>query len=185
MAERQTGYRKASLVLFAGFAVVKWRSRSVAKSAYLYSLRTKLTFHDANTGFPAGNDVCGTSTEMTSHYPDLGSASDLVKQIFNQSGALSRSSSWRVNSMEFLHSFLRRHFATKRCIGGVTKCIILYVPATCWDRLNQNHWPHMSKIAELVIVLKKCSWQPTFAIGSFFKFCVIWNLCFIDNFQLL
>ena len=57
----------------------------------LYSLRTKLTFRDANTGFPAGNDVCGTSTEMTCHYPNLGSASDLVKQIFNQSGALPRS----------------------------------------------------------------------------------------------
>ena len=33
MAERQTGHRKSSLVLFASFAVVKWRSRSVAKSA--------------------------------------------------------------------------------------------------------------------------------------------------------
>ena len=33
MAERQIGHRKSSLVLFARFPVVKWRSRSVAKSA--------------------------------------------------------------------------------------------------------------------------------------------------------
>ena len=34
MAERQIGYRKSSLVLSARFPVVKWRSRSVAKSPY-------------------------------------------------------------------------------------------------------------------------------------------------------
>ena len=34
MAERQIGQRKWSLVLSARFPVVKWRSRSVAKSAY-------------------------------------------------------------------------------------------------------------------------------------------------------
>ena len=33
MAEREIGNRKSSLVLFARFPVVKWRSRSVAKSA--------------------------------------------------------------------------------------------------------------------------------------------------------
>ena len=32
-AERQIGHRKSSLVVFARFSVVKWRSRSVAKSA--------------------------------------------------------------------------------------------------------------------------------------------------------
>ena len=31
MAERQIGHRKSSLVLYARFPVVKWRSRSVAK----------------------------------------------------------------------------------------------------------------------------------------------------------
>ena len=34
MVEQQIGYRKSSLVLSARFPVVKWRSRSVAKSAY-------------------------------------------------------------------------------------------------------------------------------------------------------
>ena len=32
VAERQIGHRKSSLVLSARFPVVKWRSRSVAKS---------------------------------------------------------------------------------------------------------------------------------------------------------
>ena len=35
MAERQIGHRKSSLVLSARFPVVNWRSRPVAKSAYL------------------------------------------------------------------------------------------------------------------------------------------------------
>ena len=34
MAQLQVGHRKSSLVLTARFLVVKWRSRSVAKSAY-------------------------------------------------------------------------------------------------------------------------------------------------------
>ena len=34
MAQRQIGHRQSSLVLTARFPVVKWRSRSVAKSAY-------------------------------------------------------------------------------------------------------------------------------------------------------
>ena len=33
MAERQIVHRKSSIVFSAGFPVVKWRSRSVAKSA--------------------------------------------------------------------------------------------------------------------------------------------------------
>ena len=36
MAERQIGHWKSSLVLSARFPVVKWRSRSVAKSAPLF-----------------------------------------------------------------------------------------------------------------------------------------------------
>ena len=36
MAVRQIGHRKSSLVFSARIPVVKWRSRSVAKSAYLY-----------------------------------------------------------------------------------------------------------------------------------------------------
>ena len=39
MAERQIGYRKSSFVLSGRLPVVKWRSRSVAKSANLVHLR--------------------------------------------------------------------------------------------------------------------------------------------------
>ena len=38
MAEWQIGHRKSSLVLSARFPVVKWRSRSVAKSAYYLNM---------------------------------------------------------------------------------------------------------------------------------------------------
>ena len=38
MAESQIGHRKSSLVLSTRFPVVKWRSRSVAKSAYYLQL---------------------------------------------------------------------------------------------------------------------------------------------------
>ena len=38
MAEGQIGHRKSSLVLSARFPVVKWRSRSVTKSAYYLNM---------------------------------------------------------------------------------------------------------------------------------------------------
>ena len=41
MAERQIGYRKSSFVLSGRLPVVKWRSRSVAKSANLVHLRNR------------------------------------------------------------------------------------------------------------------------------------------------
>ena len=58
MAEREIGNRKSSLVLFARFPVVKWRSRSVAKSAFIINPKptTKAT---AVTG--AGISFLGNS----------------------------------------------------------------------------------------------------------------------------
>ena len=50
---------------------------------------------------------------MNAEIPCLGFASDCLKICFNQSEALPRSGWWRVISMEFLYSFLRRHFAGK------------------------------------------------------------------------
>ena len=41
MVERQIGDRKSSLVLSARFPVAKWRSRSVAKSAYYLPLDSR------------------------------------------------------------------------------------------------------------------------------------------------
>ena len=55
---------------------------------------------------------------MTRHFQDHGCASDWLKKSFDQSEALPRSGKWRVNSMEFLCLFLRRHFAG----GGVAQC---------------------------------------------------------------
>ena len=59
------------------------------------------------------------SIVMTCDYSDLGSASDWMKQILNQSEALPRSEQWPVISMEFLQSFLRHHF--KETSVGVAK----------------------------------------------------------------
>ena len=50
---------------------------------------------------------------MTCHYLDLGSASDWMKQIFNQLELPARTGWWRVISMEFLRSLLRRHSVVK------------------------------------------------------------------------
>ena len=55
-------------------------------STALYSLRKQQTFCDATTGFPMKRHLrnkCRNSILMTCHYPDLGSASDWVKQIFS------------------------------------------------------------------------------------------------------
>ena len=54
----------------------------------------------------------------TQHYRDLGNVSYWQKVCFNQSEVLPRSGKWRVISMEFLLSFLRRHFAEKRVVAS-------------------------------------------------------------------
>ena len=69
------------------------------------------------------NDVWSTNERknsilMTRHFQVHGCASDWLKKSFDQSEALPRSGKWRVNSMEFLCLFLRRHFAG----GGVAQC---------------------------------------------------------------
>ena len=48
---------------------------------------------------------------MMYRYPDLASATWEI--YFNQSETLARSGQWNVISMEFLRSFIRRHFAGK------------------------------------------------------------------------
>ena len=54
-------------------------------STALYGLRKQLTFCDATTGFPVkcSRNKCRNSILITCRYPDLGSASDWVKQIFS------------------------------------------------------------------------------------------------------
>ena len=54
---------------------------------------------------------------MTRHYPDLiGRAAWEI--LLNQSEALPRSGKWRVISMEFLRSFLRRHLVGKPVVAS-------------------------------------------------------------------
>ena len=57
---------------------------------------------------------------MTSHYPDLGSVSDWLKIRFNRWKALSDLGSAYDISMEFLRSFLRRHFVGKPVVRSRT-----------------------------------------------------------------
>ena len=97
-----------SVFLFSFFFV------RIAKLAI--SVGKQQTFRDPPTGFPTKwhlrNEHRNTILTIR-HYPDLDSASDWMKQIFNQSKVLTRSGKWRVISMEFLCSFLRRHFTSK------------------------------------------------------------------------
>ena len=75
------------------------------------SLRKQPTFCDVTTGFPVkwrGNNIVETSAE-TPYW--LITPQIWVVLLIGQSEALPRSGYWRVISMEFLRSFLRRHFA--------------------------------------------------------------------------
>ena len=75
-----------------------------------YSLRKQPTFRDSTDGLPAKwrlrnerrNSILMTRTLQI-----------WVVLLIDQSEALPRSRYWRVISMEFLRSFLRRHFARK------------------------------------------------------------------------
>ena len=63
---------------------------STLKQSLKASREKQPTFRNAILGFPQSRqDVCETSAEilMIRHYPDLGSASDWLKQIFSQSDA--------------------------------------------------------------------------------------------------
>ena len=55
-----------------------------------HSLRKRLTFRDATTGYPAKWHLRKELINSV-FYPDLGGASDCMKQIFNQSEVLPRS----------------------------------------------------------------------------------------------
>ena len=78
-----------------------------------YSLRKQPTHSDTTTGFPAkwrlGNG-CRNSTLMTCHYPDLGSASDWLKQNFSRGTNNQRhypTQIWVVGALLHVGCFLR------------------------------------------------------------------------------
>jgi len=81
---------KPGLSSYKGTQIVAWENSRHFATPPLVSLR---------------ND-CTNSILITCHFPDVGSASDLLKICSNQSEALPRSGGWRVISMEFLPSSL-------------------------------------------------------------------------------
>ena len=81
----------------------------------------------------------------------MGSASDQMKQTFNQSEALPRSGyKWNVISMEFLSWFLRGHFARKP-VMELQKCQ-LYFQAKYKVQLA-HYFPSLIALSLAVIVM--------------------------------
>ena len=77
-------------------------------------LRKQPTFHDAATGFLTKwclRNKCKNSILMMHHHPGKRSASDWLSQEENLLQPIK--SSFQIISMEFLHLFLRGHFAGK------------------------------------------------------------------------
>ena len=108
---------------------------STFKTPFFGSLREQPTFRDA-TGFPAKwhlrNDY-RNSILMTRHYPELGSASDWLRQIFRQSHA--KTQTWLVSHHQYgISALIFQAPFYGDTSGGVTKCrifsqvIILVLP---------------------------------------------------------
>ena len=109
-----------SLICLITSMITDWIGQYNNKICDFSSLRKRPTFLDATTGFPAklhlGNER-RNSILMMRYWPDLGSASDGLKNLF-QPEALPRSGYWWVISMEFLCLFLRRHFVGKPVVAS-------------------------------------------------------------------
>ena len=74
---------------------------------------------------------------MTRHYPELGSASDWLKQIFRQSDAKPRHGQCRVISVEFLPSFLRSHFTGTPVVAS--RYVVYFLRLLCQFYLNCSY----------------------------------------------
>ena len=86
-------------------------------------LRKQPTFRDASTDFPANwrRNERRNSILMTRHYPDLVSTSDWSCRVENLLWPIICTYQiWAVtlHSMQFLRSFLRRHFAGKPVVAS-------------------------------------------------------------------
>ena len=84
--------------------------------AYFSSLRKQPTLRDATGGFPAGMTSEKRAQKFHTddvHYPDLGTDFDWMKQIFDQTGILSRSG---ISALVCQTSF------RGETAGGVSKC---------------------------------------------------------------
>ena len=101
--------------------------RDLACALCRCSLRKKPTFGDATTGFPAKwrlRNEGRNSLLMTRHYPDLGSASDWLNQIFHAARPIrSTTQIWVVTQHQYGISALvsQTPFGGKTS-GSVDKC---------------------------------------------------------------
>ena len=122
------------------------------------TLRKQLTFGNATTDFSV-KDVLQTGAEI----PYWWRVTTQIWVVFLigwskfpaqhvQSEALPRFGQWRVISMEFLHLFLRRHFAGKLVVGSRKVCCFLRI----------DYYLHFTNL-----------WFPV--INSFFPF-IVWSL---------
>ena len=109
------------------------------------SLRKQPTFGDATTCFPTKwrlRKEPRNSILMTRHYPDL--VALLIGWIkfptrHDQSEAQPKSGKWRVISMEFLRSFLRRHLAGKPVVASPNVgCFLRLTKPQQWIELTDN-----------------------------------------------
>ena len=99
---------------------------------------------------------------MMCHYPDLGSASDWLNQISHAARPIrSTTQIWVVtrHQCEFLHSFLRRHFARKSVVAeAILKRTLDYFPVmlrglrTNEKKVNENrHCRNKTNANKLII----------------------------------
>ena len=104
--------------------IILFKSTKVNKYEIIQadSLRKQKTFHDSTNGFPVKwrtRNERRNSVLMTHYYPDPGTASDWLCCVI---------------SMEFLHSFLRCHFAGKP--------LVALQNVVCFLRLR-GQWVHL------------------------------------------
>ena len=135
----QTDY--VSLVQVWPFSRRWWLSldceKSSSSSALQFTMRLtpcnpllEYTFHMLYWHHP----TCLSCILMTNHFQDLGSASDKIKQFFNQSEALPRSGQRHIISIEFLRLFLRCHFREKQWWHHNVSCFV----RLNWFRIGLN-----------------------------------------------
>ena len=105
---------------------------SFGKLLFYIILRKHSIFRDVTTSFPGKWRLKNKLKVMlmTCHYPDF--APDCMRQIINQSEALPRCGQWHTISVEFLPSFLRRHFAEELVVAWRNISCFLRVVLHCY-----------------------------------------------------
>ena len=107
----------------------------IARGMVSDSLRKRPTFLDATTGLPAKwrlRNECRNSRLMTRHYPDLGSASDWLKQISRAARPIRSSIQiWVVTRHQYgISALVSQTSFLGETSGGVAKCR-LFSQVTC------------------------------------------------------